>query len=156
MTDKNEAAAKQTGTAPREWAAFQPWRPQANPMQVRIERRVVIRVSPARPRSNALLANLPRQIPTRLAERKMGECVPMEGVAGVQTGGPSKLILYMRDRRIISAELEKACSAKDFYSGFYVETSKDGNLCIKRDKLQSRTGTKCELSQFRRLVAVSD
>lgn len=125
-------------------------------MQVRIEQRVTIRVSPARPNNSAVLANLPRQFPDRLTERKMGKCVPMDGVAGVQTGGPSKLILYMRDRRIISAQLEKACSARDFYSGFYVETSKDGNLCINRDKLQSRTGTKCELSQFRRLVSVNN
>ena len=54
------------------------------------------------------------------------------------------------------AQLEKACSARDFYSGFYVEPSRDGNLCVSRDELQSRSGAKCELSALHRLEAVRD
>lgn len=144
----------QTGQSAQErWTAFQPWRGEHLPMQVRIEQRVTIRVSPARPRSN-LVADLPRNFPDRLVERKMGNCIPAKDVVGVQTGGTSKLILFMRDRKMISAQLEKACSARDFYSGFYVEPSKDGKLCIKRDELLSRNGAKCELSRFSRLELV--
>ncbi|GAA4040218.1 hypothetical protein [Parerythrobacter jejuensis] len=138
----------------QQWTAFEAWRPQGYPMQVRIERRVVIRVSPARPSNAAVLADLPRRFPDRFAERKMGKCFPMRSVAAVQTGGASRLILFLRDRRMISAQLEKACRARDFYSGFYVEPSDDGNLCINRDKLQSRTGAKCELSRIRQMVPV--
>lgn len=133
------------------WRAFQELQSQPYPQQARIEQRIVVRISPARPR-NPAIPDLPRNFPDRFAERKMGKCVPLQSVAAVQTGGPSKLILFLRDRRIISAQLEKACSARDFYSGFYVEPSKDGQLCIDRDRLQSRSGAKCELSQFRRLV----
>lgn len=137
------------------WVAFQPWQNQPDPMQVRIQQRVVVRVSPARPR-NSLVADLPRQLSTRMVERKMGKCVALRDVLAVQTGGPSKLILYLRDRQMISAQLEKACSARDFYSGFYVEPSRDGNLCVSRDELQSRSGAKCELSALHRLEAVRD
>ena len=133
------------------WRAFEALQSQPLPQQVRIEQRIVVRVTPARPR-NASLPELPRNFPDRFSEKKMGKCVPLQNVAAVQTGGPSKLILFLRDRSIVSAELEKACSARDFYSGFYVEARKDGQLCIDRDELQSRTGAKCELSRFRRLV----
>ncbi len=126
--------------------------------QVRIERRVVVRISPARGRNaNQLLAQLPqRELNARYEERKTDKCLPVAGIAGVQTGSGNRLLLFLRDRRIISVNLEKACRARDFYSGFYVERNKDGNLCIKRDKLHSRTGAKCEVSRMRQLVAVKN
>jgi len=126
--------------------------------QVRIERRVVVRISPARGgNANQLLAQLPqRELNARYEERKTDKCLPVSGIAGVQTGSGNRLLLFLRDRRIISVNLEKACRARDFYSGFYVERNKDGNLCIKRDKLQSRTGAKCKVSRMRQLVAVKN
>ncbi|NNC58980.1 MAG: hypothetical protein HKO05_03200 [Erythrobacter sp.] len=133
---------------PDPWLAFQPWRTERNPMQTRVEQRIIIRISPARPRPNAL----PQQMPRRVVEQKMGKCVALRDIVAVQTGGPSKLILFLDDRRMISAQLPKTCSARDFYSGFYVEPSEDGNLCTKRDRLQSRNGTKCQISSFSQLV----
>ena len=126
--------------------------------QVRIEQRVIVRISPARGRNaNRLLNDLPRQeLTARYEERKTDKCLPVAGIAGVQTGSGNRLLLFLRDRRIISVNLEKSCRARDFYSGFYVERSKDGNLCIKRDKLQSRTGAKCEVARMRQLVAVKN
>ncbi|WP_209347896.1 hypothetical protein [Pontixanthobacter sp. CEM42] len=122
--------------------------------QVRIERRLIIRVSPRRPVTrenlNAETPRAPRQ--TRVVEKKMGKCVKMQDIAGVQSTRDNRLMLYMQDQRIIAANLEKACSARDFYSGFYIEPSKDGNLCIQRDKLQTRTGVKCKLSELRQVV----
>ena len=56
-------------------------------------------------------------------------------------GGDSKLILFMRDQRIVSATLDKTCRARDFYSGFYMARSGDGMLCTNRDTLQSRTAS---------------
>lgn len=126
--------------------------------QVRIEQRVIVRVSPRRPvaRQN-LMAELPqRAVPRRYEERKMEKCVPVASVAGVQTGSGNRLLLYLRDRRIVSANLEKSCRARDFYSGFYLERNKDGKLCVDRDELQSRSGAKCEIDRMRQLVPVSD
>lgn len=126
--------------------------------QVRIEQRVVLRISPrsASARQN-LLAELPRQLPEQeYEEKKIGKCLPVRSIAAVQTGSGNQLLLYTRDQRIISARLEKACRARDFYSGFYVEQNKDGMLCVERDKLQSRAGANCEISRIRQLVVDED
>lgn len=126
--------------------------------QIRVEQRVVIRISPRRnPNRNSLFANLPRQsLNARYEEKKMEKCIPVSGIAGVQTGSGNQLLLFLTDRRIVKVNLEKACRARDFYSGFYVERSKDGKLCVDRDKLQSRTGANCEVDRMRQLVAVSE
>lgn len=126
--------------------------------QVRIERRVTIRIAPYRQSNrNSLLAQLPRRgVAREYEERKMDGCIPVAGIAGVQTGTGNRLLLFLRDQRIISLNLERGCEARDFYSGFYVERSEDGRLCVKRDQLQSRSGAKCEVERMRRLVAAED
>lgn len=126
--------------------------------QVRIEQRVIIRISPrVAPRPNSLLAELPQSSPPpRYVERKMADCIAIKSIAGVQTQGAKRLILYLRDRRMVRATLEKSCLARDFYSGFYIERSEDGMLCINRDRLQSRAGASCAIGSMRQLVAVND
>lgn len=125
--------------------------------QVRIEQRVVVRIAPqpSSARMN-MMAEMPaRAAPPRFEERGKEKCVALDGIAGVQTGSGNRLVLFLRDRRMISVNLEKACRARDFYSGFYVEKNKDGRLCVERDKLQSRTGARCEVEVMRQLVQVS-
>lgn len=126
--------------------------------QIRIEQRVIVRISPRRSRTqNELLAQLPRQsLNRRYEEAKAEKCLPVSSIAGVQTGSGNRLLLFMRDAKIVSVNLEKACRARDFYSGFYVEKNADGQLCVDRDKLQSRSGAKCEVERMRQLVAVQD
>lgn len=150
MLGSNDPVEQTQGDSAERWVAFQPWQAERLPQQVRIQQQVVIRISPARPRSGSI-DDLPRVAPTKVVEHKMGKCVGLKDIVAVQTSTTNKLILFMRNRQMISAELEKACSARDFYSGFYVAPSKDGNLCINRDQLQSRNGTKCEVSKFYRL-----
>lgn len=137
------------------WLMLEAVQTAAVNQQIRIERRVTIRISPNVP-ANArnLVADLPRgALPTNFVERKMGKCVPVNSIAGVQPTRDNRLMLYLRDQRIISASLEKSCSARDFYSGFYVEQNSDGLLCVDRDKLHSRTGANCEVDRMRHLVA---
>ena len=126
--------------------------------QVRIEQRVIIRISPRRPANrNPLLARLPQNgLTTRYEEREMDSCVPVSGIAGVQTGTGNRLLLFMQDQRMVSVHLERACRARDFYSGFYVERSEDGQLCVDRDQLQSRSGARCEVERMSQLVAVTE
>ena len=145
-----------TNTTPSGWLPFNA--PDSAPVQyqVRVEQRVIIRISPQRssPRTD-LTSTLPRgEIPKQMVERKIGKCLPLRGIAGVMPAKDNRLVLFMRDQRIIAANLEKACSAQDYYSGFYVEPRKDGNICVERDKLQSRTGAKCEMRRIRQLVRV--
>ena len=122
--------------------------------QVRIEQRVTIRVTPrsAPPPPNMLVDMPGRMPPPRTHERDIGRCLPISGIAGVQVSGDDRLILFMRDRRIVSAALERACSARDFYSGFYVERNSDGQMCVKRDTLRSRSGANCRLSRIRQII----
>jgi hypothetical protein len=131
-------------------------RQSATARQVRIEQRVVVRIAPQPPAARqSLLAELPqRAAAPRFEERGKEKCVALDGIAGVQTGSGNRLVLFLRDRRMMSVNLEKACRARDFYSGFYVEKSKDGRLCVERDKLRSRTGVSCEVAMMRRLVEV--
>lgn len=125
--------------------------------QVRIEQRVTIRIAPRNPaiRPSMLAEMAPPALPSRVVERKVGKCVPVSSIAAVQPDA-GKLLLFMRDQRLISASLEKACSARDFYKGFYLERTGDGLLCVERDKLHSRAGASCELRRMRQLVAAED
>lgn len=129
---------------------------QAN--QVRIEQQMTIRISPRpQPVRPNMLMDLPsREIGPRLIERKMGKCLKVSGIAGVQPDGASRLLLFMRDRRLISADLERTCRSRDFYSGFYLSRSTDGQLCVDRDTLLSRSGANCRLTRIRQLVESDD
>jgi hypothetical protein len=125
--------------------------------QVRIEQRVIIRISPRSdsPRSH-LAATIPPGGGTRLHERRVGKCLPVEGIAGVQPSANNRLVLFMRDRRVITLALDRSCNARDFYSGFYVERQEDGQLCSGRDMLQSRAGASCEVGRMTQLVLERD
>ena len=124
--------------------------------QVRIEQRMIIRITPFAA-TREMLAALPQApLATRFRERKVGKCVAIAGIAGVQIGGDDRLMLFMRDQRMIGASLEKACRARDFYSGFYLERSEDGRLCVDRDMIHSRSGASCSLSRLRQLVAIDE
>lgn len=131
------------------------FRPEAE-NQVRIEQRITIRISPrAGPPPAPFMMDLPERPnrpPPRMAERSIGRCLPIAGIAGVQVGRDNRLMAFMRDRRVVSLGLEKSCRAQDFYSGFYVERNSDGQLCVDRDRLQSRSGANCALTRLRQLV----
>ncbi len=121
--------------------------------QVRIEKRVIIRVPRRRPNSLAPMADiLEESARTTYREKKIGKCLPMNNILGVQMFADRYLDLVTKDRKRIRAQLEDKCQARSFYSGFYVEKTGDGKMCAGRDILHSRTGAKCEIERFRELV----
>lgn len=126
--------------------------------QVRIDQQMTIRISPRpQPVRPNMLMDLPgREVGPRFEERKMGKCLKVNGIAGVQPNGGSRLLLFMRDQRIVSADLERACRSRDFYSGFYLSRSNDGKLCVDRDTLLSRSGANCRLTRIRQLIESDD
>lgn len=124
--------------------------PQAN--QVRIESRVFLRVSPARgPARQSLMAETVEPQSRQLVERPFGKCIDAKRIGGVADQG-SRLMLFLRDRRMLSAQLEKGCSPREFYQGFYMEPSEDGLLCVNRDRLMSRSGAKCKVARLHQMV----
>ena len=125
--------------------------------QVRIEQHMSIRISPgpALPPPELLIQLQQDASPPQLTERKIGKCLPVAGLSAVRVSD-KRLLLFMRDQRVIGASLEKSCRAADFYSGFYVERSVDGQICVDRDRLQSRSGAKCKLLNLKQLVGPRD
>ncbi len=126
--------------------------------QVRIEQRIIIRIGPASEATrNRMLSELsPREPTDTFAERQLDGCVPIDSIAAVRPAPDNRLFLFMRDRRVLTAALERSCAAESFYSGFYIERSPDGALCSRRDQLHSRSGVSCQVARLNRLVAVSD
>lgn len=130
--------------------------------QVRIEQQVTIRISPRavpmpmNPQAFVSDSFEGDDAGPRWIERKFGKCMAVSGIAGVQPGPSNRLILLLRDRRVISASLEKGCRSRDYYSGFLVAKNADGQLCTGRDDLLSRSGANCKVSGFKQLVQVDD
>lgn len=130
-----------------------------NADQVRIEQRVTVRISP-RPAPMPLAVMSTSEARSggeiRTIERRMGKCVPLNSVLGVQSGGGNKLVLFLRGQRLVSATLEKACQGRDYYSGFLVSQHSDGQLCVDRDELLARSGAKCKVQGYKEIMLVED
>ncbi len=162
LTSQPSAVPLQTSPAdsfPFSWLS-EAWRtPSAE--QVSIEQHITIRIAPRAP-SNAdprigMFTDTPeRPAPQRLVERSIGKCLPLGSVAGVQIASANKLVLFLRDTRVVTAGLDKGCNAQDFYAGFYVARSADGMMCAGRDKLQARSGASCKLGKLHQLVEAGD
>ncbi|QZD92867.1 hypothetical protein K3162_02150 [Qipengyuania xiapuensis] len=155
-SDRNVSALPLSADAPA-WSPILDGIAPPTSQQVRIERRVILRISPARapgPARQNLAAETTRsqQPPAQLVERKAGKCLDSARIRGVSDRG-DHLLMLMRDRSMMVARLEKGCSPRDFYRGFYVERSDDGKLCVKRDRIMSRSGAKCQIDRFSELVA---
>ena len=123
--------------------------------QVHIEQRMEIRISPRGtiPISPPMFIGIPEaEGEVRYKERKIGNCLSIAGIAGVQPDRGNRLLLYMRDRRLVAADLERSCRARDFYLGFYLSRTADGQLCVDRDTLLSRSGMNCKLTRIRQLT----
>ncbi len=127
--------------------------------QVRVEQRMIIRITPraAAPIRPEMFMAMPEDDgPPRYVERKIGKCIAVSGIAGVQADRDDRLLFVMRDRRVIRAELGRSCRASDFYSGFLLNRTSDGQICVDRDTLLTRSGMNCKLSRIRQLVSARD
>jgi hypothetical protein len=131
-----------------------PFQPEPG-WQVRIEQHMQIRITPRAqaPMRRDMFFDFPDDdFKVQYIEKKMGKCLSIAGIAGVQPDRGNRLLLYMRDRRLVGAELERSCRARDFYSGFYLSRTDDGQLCVDRDTLLSRSGMNCKLTRIRQLI----
>lgn len=130
-----------------------------NAAQVRVERRVTIRIPGIRSSQAQPLADFQHQAPVsrRTVEKKADSCIRTDDISGVQIVAASdSLIVHMRNSRILRAYLAAPCHARHFYSGFYVAREKDGKICAGRDELLSRSGARCRVTKFRKLVAENE
>jgi len=128
--------------------------------QVRIERRVIVRISPALPAQRLqAMPEAPRQrsVPVYREVPYGSDCVPINAIAGSAPAGNDRLLLFLRDRDLVlSARLEASCPASAFYQGFYVERSEDARICVARDRLLSRAGASCMMEGLEQVAPVDD
>lgn len=120
--------------------------------QVVIHERIMIRVTgAARADGPAPQAQI-----LRWKEKKGPKCVAMRTIAGAALIGQNSVDLILRDRSRIRAKLESSCPALDYYHGFYVTPTADGQICADRDPIRSRMGGECEIDKFKTLEPVRD
>lgn len=127
--------------------------------QLVIEQQLIIRV-PAQRSSLNNFGAAPirdvrmRQVPMEWKEKKAPKCVAMRNILGMQAAQRDSIDIITRQKQRLRAQLNRGCRALDFYAGFYMQGTKDGQLCEDRDQIHARTGAKCEIDKFRLLVAV--
>jgi hypothetical protein len=133
-------------------AAPSPGEAQAHYGQVVYHERIMIRVSEGmRGDSAAAQSQLPRW-----KEKKGPKCVAMRTIAGAALIGQNSVDLILRDRSRVRAKLESSCPALDYYHGFYVTPTSDGQICADRDPIRSRMGGECGIDKFKTLELVRD
>ena len=119
------------------------------PGQIVIQERLMIRITPAVRAASASSAT-----PARWKEKKGPKCLAMRSIAGAALVGQNSVDLILRDRSRIRAQLENRCPALDYYHGFYVTPTADGQICADRDMIRSRMGGECGIDRFRALELV--
>jgi len=100
--------------------------------QVRIQKRVIIRVPRRRPARAMRLADIQRQSkPTSYKEKKIGKCLPMANILGVQMFGGRYLDLITKDRKRIRAGAvgKKMPGAQLLFRLLYGKIGRREDLC---------------------------
>jgi hypothetical protein len=114
--------------------------------QLVIRQQIIVRV-PDGPRQSAPAG----ATPIEWRESRGPRCVPASSIAGATLVGPSSVDLILRDNSRMRALLENRCPALDYYYGFYVNATEDGQICADRDAIRSRMGGECRIDRFRTL-----
>lgn len=122
--------------------------------QLTIHERLIIRIPRVAPRANASSFAPRSTAPIKWEEKKAPRCVPMTALTGAAIDREGEVDLVVEGTRRLRAKLDDDCPTLDFYTGFYLKPTADGQLCAKRDSIRSRSGARCSINKFRTLVAV--
>jgi hypothetical protein len=116
--------------------------------QVPIHRRMVIRV----PRMSAAPPSL-RVMKTRIEwkEHRGPKCVKVGNIVNAMLSREGAVDLMMDDGARLRARLNGECKPLDFYSGFYLRPGTGGRICKGRNAIRMRSGSRCEIKEFRSL-----
>jgi len=122
--------------------------------QVRIVQHFSVRITPGGPMvpPDVVIELEQEETPPRFRERPMGKCVEWGGIEAVRGAAGNRLLLFLHDSRVVSVELDKACEARAFDSGFLFARTTDSKICVNRDVLQARSGVHCQMKRLRALV----
>lgn len=120
--------------------------------QVTIRERIIIRV-PSRLRGDAgPMRRIAPPQPIEWAEKKGPKCIAADQLGGAIVSG-DYVDLVLRGGERVRAQLDGDCSGLGYYGGFYVKPSADGQVCAGRDSIRTRSGDRCTIKKFKKLVA---
>jgi hypothetical protein len=114
--------------------------------QIIIRQTKIIRV----PSVPSLVPSAPR---LSFKEKDAPKCIRWTNLAATVVSSPTTIDVIVRGGMRYRLKLEKSCQAIDFYQGFYVKPTADGQLCKDRDSIRSRAGGECGIDKFKILVA---
>jgi len=115
---------------------------------ITLHQQIIIRVAPGAVPAGAGVSPL-----VRWEEHRGPRCIAARQILGAAHLSQNSVDLVFRDNSRVRARLGGRCPALDFYSGFYVPMSADGQICADRDSIRSRTGGECQIERFRTLTA---
>ncbi len=116
--------------------------------QVTIRQRIIVRV----PAMTTRTPPVPMPPPVVWKEVRGPKCVVVNQLAGAAITQSDSVDLFLRGGRRLRAQLDDNCPALDYYGGFYLAPTKDGQVCGGRDTIHARSGGKCQIDRFRELV----
>lgn len=120
--------------------------------QVTFSERIIIRIPSRMRRAADAAREADPQRPIEWAEKKGPKCISANQLGGaIVSGDYVDLVLRGGDR--VRAQLDGDCSGLGYYGGFYLKPSPDGQLCAGRDSIRTRSGDRCTIKRFRKLVA---
>lgn len=119
----------------------------ADPRPAGVRAMRVIRV----PLRSMTVVSMPRPV-TRWKESRGGKCIVRSQIAAAIVSDARSVDFILRDRTRHRALLQNSCPALDYYSGFYLKPTADGNICRDRDAVHDRSGSECQIDAFRKLT----
>lgn len=123
----------------------------ADAQRTGVRRLTIIEQSVIRIPLRSTAVPLPRPL-GEYRETRGPKCIARSSIAGASLNGPKSIDFVLRDQTRYRARLQNSCIAIDYYAGFYLKPTADGNICSDRDALHARSGGECEIDTFRKLV----
>lgn len=97
----------------------------------------------------------PAQPPPRadadVKETRGPKCVARSKIAGATLSSPKSIDLTLHSGTRLRAKLQNRCPAIDYYAGFYLNPTVDGDICADRDAFHARSGGECQIDVFNKL-----
>lgn len=87
-----------------------------------------------------------------LKEKKGPRCIFSAAIGGAAVMPGNAVDFILRGGGRVRAKFRSNCPPLDYYSGFYLSPTADGQICADRDAVRSRAGGECEIDKFRLLV----
>lgn len=119
--------------------------------QLTIHERLIIRI-PRMPAAARTALRAPAPAPVEWRERRGPRCLTMTSLTGAAIGRDGEVDLIVEGSQRVRARLDSQCPTLDFYSGMYLKPTADGKICARRDAIRTRSGGRCAIAQFRKLV----